>query len=74
MNVALFTVLQVVLANNPISGVIIFIALTVANPLVSGAGLLTASVGLLVSIMVSADASGSRKIWQMGSDSAERLL
>jgi urea transporter len=55
--------LQVVLADNPISGVLIFIALTVANPLVSGAGLLTASVGLLVSIAVSADATGSQKLW-----------
>jgi len=53
----------VVLANNPISGVLIFIALTVANPLVSGAGLLTASVGLLVSIVVSSNAAGSRKLW-----------
>ena len=52
-----------VLANNPISGVLIFIALTVANPLVSVAGLLTASVGLLVSIVVSSDATESPKLW-----------
>ena len=63
-----------VLANNPISGVLIFIALTVANPLVSGAGLLTASVGLLVSIAVSSDAIGSRKLWQMGSGFYRRTL
>jgi hypothetical protein len=48
--------LQVVFANNPISGVLIFISLTVADPLVSAAGLLTASVGLLGSIVVSANA------------------
>jgi urea transporter len=46
--------LQVVFANNPISGILIFISLTVAEPLVSAAGLLTASVGLLGSIVVSA--------------------
>ncbi|PNF38764.1 hypothetical protein B7P43_G14028 [Cryptotermes secundus] len=43
---------QVVFANNPISGVLIFISLTVADPLVSAAGLLTASVGLLGSIVI----------------------
>ncbi|XP_021921407.1 urea transporter 2-like isoform X2 [Zootermopsis nevadensis] len=43
---------QVVFANNPISGILIFMVLTVADPLVSAAGLLTASVGLLVSIMI----------------------
>ncbi|KAJ9596651.1 hypothetical protein L9F63_012348, partial [Diploptera punctata] len=43
---------QVVFANNPISGVIIFIGLTFADPQVSAAGLLTAIVGLFTSIAV----------------------
>jgi urea transporter len=55
--------LQVVFANNPISGILIFMALTVADPLVSAAGLLTASAGLLASIVVSADSTG----WAVGS-------
>jgi urea transporter len=55
--------LQVVFANNPISGILIFMALTVADPLVSAAGLLTASVGLLVSIVVSAHST----VWALDS-------
>lgn len=49
---------QVIFANNPISGILIFMALTVADPLMSAAGLLTACVGLLVSIVVSAHCTG----------------
>lgn len=61
--------LQVVFANNPISGILIFMVLTVADPLVSAAGLLTASVGLLVSIMVSAEFSA----WALDCSWEDRL-
>ncbi|XP_069674816.1 uncharacterized protein [Periplaneta americana] len=43
---------QVVFANNPFSGFLIFIAITVADPLISASALLTSSVALLTSIIV----------------------